>query len=114
MFLVADNDGFKDLKYIGDNTLFPGDSVYVLSGELLKEPTRISIQIGPDEHIEDEWGQYVNHSCDPSVKIVNNQLIAVKQIEKGDSITFDYNVSEDHMSNPFYCNCCNKLIKGKN
>lgn len=109
---VVDNDGFKDLRYYGE-TVLSGTVIYELTGSVLESPTRTSIQIGPNEHIEDDLGQYVNHSCDPSVKVVKNKLICLKDINDGDSITFDYNVSETEMSNPFVCHCCDKLISGK-
>lgn len=112
MFQVFDQDGFKDLKYYG-KTVQPNNLVYNLSGPILDRPTRTSIQISPAKHIEDEWGQYVNHSCNPSVRVDGNKLIAVKRINPGDSITFDYNETEDLMSNPFICHCCDKLVAGK-
>ena len=112
MFKIIDQNEFKDLKYYGDTVLL-GDTIYNLTGSILPYPTRTSIQIGPSQHIEDYQGKYINHSCDPSVKVVNNKLIAVKQINNGDSITFNYNETEDTMSNPFTCHCCGKEISGK-
>ena len=109
---VVDNDGFKDLRYYGE-TVLSGTVIYELTGTVLESPTRTSIQIGSNEHIEDDLGQYVNHSCEPSVKVVYNKLICLKDINNGDSITFNYNVSETEMSNPFVCHCCGKLISGK-
>lgn len=112
MLVISDTDGFKDLIYRG-NSIDHGTIIYTLSGNISTTPTRTSIQIGPNQHIEDELGQYVNHSCNPSVEIVGHNLISVKQINDGDSITFNYNESEDLMSNPFNCHCCNKIIGGK-
>lgn len=112
MFQVASIDGFKGLKYIG-NTLPSNTFVYKLKGKIVNKPTRTSIKIGINKHIEDVWGQYINHSCNPSVIVKNDTLISVKEIRNGDFITFDYNESEENMSNPFYCNCCNKLITGQ-
>lgn len=112
MFKVINRNEFKDLRYYGD-TLKPDDLVYELSGHVLNKPTRTSIQIGPSRHIEDDQGQYINHSCNPNVKVNNNHLVAIKQINNGDSITFDYNETEDEMSNPFKCHCCGKMIAGR-
>lgn len=111
-FIIVDNEGFKDLAYLGSEV--PGDTViYTLSGTILNQPTKTSIQISKNEHIEDELGQYINHNCNPNVKIVDKYVISLKQISDGDSITFNYNDSEDKLSNPFICNCCNKEIIGK-
>tara|TARA_Y100000361_G_scaffold121838_1_gene113914 strand:+ start:785 stop:1258 length:474 start_codon:yes stop_codon:yes gene_type:complete len=40
-------------------------------------------------------------------------LIATKDIKKGEEITFNYKETEDVITNPFYCACCNKKIIGK-
>ena len=114
MLEVIEINDFKDLKYFGKITIPANHVVYTLMGPISSSPTRTSIQIGKNKHVEDVLGQYVNHSCNPTTKVVNSQLIALRDLEYGDSITFDYNTNEDHMSNPFYCNCCNKLITGRN
>jgi uridine kinase len=112
IFEVSNIQEFMDLKYIGPSVQ-SGTSIYKLTGNIKTKPTRTSIQIGPDKHIEDEWGQYINHSCYPSVKIIDGNLVAIKELELETSITFDYNQNEDNMSDPFLCHCCNKLIGGK-
>ena len=110
--IVSDTNGFKDLIYTGPQV--PSNTVvYILTGAISTGPSRTSIQIGPNQHIEDDLGQYINHSCNPTVKISGYNLVSVKELNPGDSITFNYNDSEALMSNPFYCNCCNKLIGGK-
>jgi len=40
-------------------------------------------------------------------------LIASKDIKEGEQITFDYKETEDIITNPFYCNCCDKKVIGK-
>ena len=112
IFEVSNIQEFKDLKYIGPSVQ-SGTSIYKLTGNIKTKPTRTSIQIGPNKHIEDEWGQYINHSCYPSVKIIDGNLVAIKELKLETSITFDYNQNEDNMSDPFLCHCCNKLIAGK-
>ena len=74
MFRVLCCDGFKDLVYYGDD-IGSDEIVYTLSGSIVSEPTQTSIQIAPSQHIEDNWGQYINHSCNPTVKVVGNKLI---------------------------------------
>jgi hypothetical protein len=106
-------DGFKDLRYIGTKDIPPDTVVYQMSGRFIETPTRTSIQVGPNLHIEDTLGRYVNHSCDPTVKVVGTQLVSVKTICAGDSVTFNYNETEERVSNPFQCNCCGKIIIGK-
>ena len=105
-------NNFKDLVYDGNKTLHKGYIIHYLSGIIRDKPTRTSIQISRDLHIEDKLGQYINHSCDPSVVIIGQIVITTRDMNNGDSITFDYNENEYNMSNPFKCNCCNKWITG--
>lgn len=105
-------DTFCDLIYTGSEVINKGEIVLILEGDILDYPTRTSIHIGKDQHIEDDIGKYINHACDPTCRVENSTLVAVKQINHGDSITFDYNDSEVLMSDPFECNCCTKPIRG--
>jgi|AP95_1055475.scaffolds.fasta_scaffold131273_1 hypothetical protein len=90
--------------------------VYEFKGTYILEPTRTSIQVDSNNHVEDELGQYVNHNCNPNIKVVKEdemiKLISIKNIKKDTEITFDYNSTEYKLSNPFECNCHGKLIKG--
>ena len=59
-----------------------------------------------------------NHSCDPATYIdtENLQIIALRDISKGDELTFFYPSTEWEMIQPFQCNCqaqnCIKEVKG--
>ncbi len=84
------------------------------NGKLILEPTRTSIQVNEALHVEDEIGGCINHSCQPSCKVTTFFVIALRDIKKGEEITFDYNQNEDALANPFECSCCGKIIRGKN
>jgi hypothetical protein len=77
------------------------DVVHVMTGKISNIPTHKSIHIGDNMHLEDDFGKYINHSFDPNVKVVNNKLIAIKDIDIYDEITFNYNDSELEMVYPF-------------
>lgn len=85
-----------------------------------KTPTYLTVQIGIDEHItlQPTFLQYCNHSCNPSVFFDTSgfELIALKNIEIGDELTFFYPSSEWSMTQSFICNCqsenCLHHIKG--
>tara|TARA_B100000315_G_C14570073_1_gene585029 strand:- start:412 stop:801 length:390 start_codon:yes stop_codon:yes gene_type:complete len=83
----------------------------------LKDPTRTSIQVGPAQHIEDVIGRYVNHNCNPNIKVIrdnrNIKLVAIQNILKTQEITFDYNSTEWKLTYPFRCNCHGTLITGR-
>jgi len=57
---------------------------------------------------------YINHSCDPNVKFENNNLIiAIKDIEEGDELCFDYSTSEDNDWGIEICLCGTPLCRKK-
>jgi len=79
------------------------------------------VQIGEDLYMgpsgrEDD---FFNHSCDPNdgLKIKDEKvfLIAVKDIKKGEEITWDYSTTMDEDEFEMICNCgsknCRKIIR---
>lgn len=107
-----------DSKYVDGKGLIlrksvkKGEIVFVLSGRIFDHPTRESIHIGNNKHIYDEYGIFINHSFDPSVRIESINVIALKDLHDGDEITFNYNDSEINMANTFYVG--DVLVSGKN
>lgn len=93
-----------------------GDTLFKLKGNILANPTRTSIQIGKKQHIEDEIGGHVNHSCMPNCFVDQKKkiLVCLRDIAIGEEIMFDYNANEDSLAEPFQCECCHKTIYGRN
>ena len=90
-----------------------GSVVYTLTDTIkLLNPTRTSIRIQENMHVEDEIGRYINHSCYPTCKIDGLNVVAVKDIQQDQEITFNYTENEDFMASPFKCKCCDRIIKG--
>ncbi len=62
---------------------------------------------------------FINHSCDPNVYVKTKDgvrnVYALKDIKKGDEITYDYSVNGDN-DGVFKCNCgsqnCRKVYQG--
>ena len=58
--------------------------------------------------------KYLNHSCDPNAGIKNNvEIVAMKQINKGEEITFDYAMNNiDNWKTKCSCGSknCRKII----
>jgi hypothetical protein len=79
-----------------------GQVVFTLTGTILDKPIRESIHVGGGIHILDERGAYINHSFDPTTIIDNINVVAIKELNEGDEITFNYNESEINMASPFY------------
>ena len=83
-----------------------------LSGPISSYPTRTSIQIGDQQHVEDCYGAYSNHSFTPTTKIHNGCIIAIVDMNIGDEITFNYNDTEKSLSCPFIDTATNIYVKG--
>jgi hypothetical protein len=77
-----------------------GECVLQLDGPVTSAPTRTSIELATDRHIEDELGQFVNHSFDPSTFVdkTRSRLVALRRIQPGEEIT----VNETDMACPFF------------
>jgi hypothetical protein len=77
--------------------------------EICITPSRFTVQADETKHIllSPEHLQYINHSCRPNAffDVDNLQLVALREIEEGDEITFFYPSSEWKMSETFTCNC---------
>ena len=62
-----------------------------------------------------EWTPQ-NHSCDPNTEFKGLNIIAKKEIKKGEELTLDYALFLDENMDPFECSCgspnCRGLIKG--
>ncbi len=74
-----------------------------------------AIQIGPREW-RDSAGiaRYVNHSCDPNCGIKNRiKIVAMRTIEPGEQITFDYEMTEKSTWWRMRCRCGSPLCRGK-
>ena len=79
--------------------------IYELEGLLIKKPSKISIHIGNNLHVEDKFlGRYINHSFEPNTKIELNKIIALRDIKPYEELTFNYNDSEVNMAYPFEAN----------
>ena len=105
-----------------------GDPILLLRGEISGQPSRFSVQLGPDQHMEVpadvrveqpldryRW-RFLNHSCEPNAKFDNRSLIAIRNIAASAQITFDYNTTEYDLASPFECHCesdnCYGVVRG--
>lgn len=102
-----------------------GERIMRVVGEEVTRPTRHSIQVGVDLHLESfgkdasdlgsAW-RYLNHSCEPNARMEGRDLVALRAIASGEQVTFDYNANEWDMATPFLCACgaaqCRGLIRG--
>lgn len=111
-FSIITVDGYT--KLVSNHQFEPTDILIVLSGPEIENPTRTSIQIGEGRHIEDYYGQFINHSFTPNTYVMNGCIIAEQTIKPGDEITFNYNENETKMVYPFIDLTTCLPVKGKN
>jgi uncharacterized protein len=80
-----------------------------------------SIQIDDELYLvgdeELEPADFANHSCDPNAGIVGNiLLVAMRSVEPGEEICFDYAMSDAVDYDEFVCACgtdlCRKIVTG--
>jgi hypothetical protein len=96
-----------------------GTRIYKCIGEILDHPTLFTVQINESKHVNCTQGtcEYTCASCDPNAKfqLENDEelvLIALRDIQKGEQITFNYCLTEWKMANPFKCLCGAKNCLG--
>jgi len=118
---VLQND-ITGQKSLHTNIAFNKDEVLCnfSAGSISLIPTYLTVQIDLNKHItlQPDFLQYCNHSCEPNVffNTTSFELVALKNINVGDELTFFYPSSEWDINQQFTCNCgnknCLKTIKG--
>jgi len=107
---IVKNDDF--CKLIVSKEYTKGTVIHTLKGEMYTEPSRTTIEVGKDQHVDDPYGIYINHSFTPSCLIINDTVVAGNDMKSGDEITFNYNVSETKMATPFTDNHTGEMVSG--
>ena len=77
------------------------------SENIMDKPNRFTVQIARDRHTHVGKLAALNHSCDPNVILDTEtmQMIACKDIQKGEELYFFYPSTEWQMDAPFICLC---------
>ena len=75
--------------------------------KLFDKANRYTVQISQTKHTEVGKLSALNHSCDPNVILdtENLQMIACRDIEQGEELSFFYPSTEWEMDAPFICLC---------
>ena len=104
--MVSHGDG---RALLATGSIAAGERLIALAHVFVDLPSRYTIQI--EEHLHQagtgEADDFMNHSCDPNVMIdfISLEVIALRPITAGELITFDYNICEWDMREPFSCEC---------
>ena len=95
-----------------------GDLLVVFAGSALEgkdipglssEQRRLLLQVEEDlyllSHVEG-WADWVNHCCDPNAGLRGQvTLVAMRDIERGEEICYDYAMSDGSSYDGFDCRC---------
>ena len=75
--------------------------------KVIDKANRYTVQIGRDRHTEVGKLSALNHSCAPNVILdtENLQMVACRDIDQGEELSFFYPATEWEMDAPFICLC---------
>ncbi|MBI3504528.1 MAG: SET domain-containing protein [Proteobacteria bacterium] len=123
---VAEVDG--ELRLVTMRSVAAGERLFELEGDLVTVPTRYSVQVGKSLHLDagseyplEEvyarfYWRFMNHHCEPATMIRGRDVIALRDLEPADAVTFNYNTTEADMAESFQCRCgsarCEGTIRG--
>lgn len=105
-----------------------GTVLFRIEGYETRTPTKYSLQVGRDLHLDQRgardatdrvrrfYWRYMNHACEPSTRIVDRTVVALRDINALEGVTFDYNTTEYDLAEPFRCGCgsahCVGVVRG--
>jgi hypothetical protein len=102
-----------------------GTLIFRIEGDLTPQPSRYSVQVGygmhvdlQGEHTAEEildryFWRFMNHSCEPSALVRERDVIAARDINPWEPVTFDYNTTEWEMAEAFACACGSRHCLGQ-
>jgi hypothetical protein len=107
-----------------DEPIAAGTLIVTFTGPFLRyaetTPRTYALQIGPDLYIGASSGpdDFINHSCEPNagfrIEGTTADLHAIRDIEAGEEILFDYSTTLDEDDFTMVCQCgtpsCRKVI----
>jgi len=126
--LVVKSTGKYGKGIFAGEDIRKGEVIYVLSGERMNLAEMISrvnskkeyiddpLQIGKRTYIDlDTFSHTFNHNCDPNAGIrKNSELFALRDIKKGEEITYDYSATIAPTKWHMKCKCgshkCRKIL----
>ena len=108
-------DGEKGLFTTAD--VVQGEILLTYNGPPLDHPTRLSIQIDDNVHIEGTGNSnaYLNHSCDANAYVdwEGRCLRARRHIQTAEEITCNYFTTDYELHEQFTCRCGSPECKGE-
>ena len=102
-----------------------GTRLFRLTGREHETPTKYSVQVGANLHLDQDcardelelvrryFWRYLDHACEPTTRIRERAVIAVRDIVEGEGVTFHYCTTEYDMASPFACRCGSSRCMGE-
>jgi len=109
------------IEWIPEGTTVAGFGGWVVTHDTLEtfshDRQSRSIQVDQDLYLVSgdtpEPGDFLNHSCEPSCGLVGaNVLVAMRDIEVGEELTFDYATCDSSDYDEFTCLCAEPTCRG--
>jgi len=119
---VLDQEGHRRLIALRD--IPRGSHLFRLTGREVARPTRHSVQVGARLHLDPDctrdelelvhryFWRYLDHACEPTTRILDREVIALRDIAGGEGVTFHYCTTELDMASPFECHCASPRCMG--
>ncbi len=104
-------------RLVTTQAIAAGTVLFRIEGYETRTPTKYSVQVGPGLHLDQRgardatdrvrrfYWRYMNHACEPTTRILDREVIALRDIAPLEGVTFDYNTTEWDMAEPFRCLC---------
>jgi hypothetical protein len=115
-------------RLVATQSIAAGTVLFRIEGFETRTPTKYSLQVGRDLHLDQRgardatdrvrrfYWRYMNHACEPNTRIVDRQVVALRDIAALEAVTFDYNTTEYDVAEPFPCRCgarwCVGVVRG--
>ena len=115
-------------RLVAVQSIAAGTVLFRIEGFETGTPTKYSLQVGRDLHLDQRgahdatdrvrrfYWRYMNHACEPSTRIADRQVVALRDIAALEAVTFDYNTTEYDIAEPFRCTCgarsCVGIVRG--
>jgi hypothetical protein len=107
----------SEYRLVATRPIPAGQRIFRIEGDLTDQPSRYSVQVGYQLHIDLKDGhaveeildryfwRFMNHSCEANAQIRELDVMATRNISPWEPVTFNYNSTEWEMAEPFACHC---------
>ena len=115
-------------RLIAMRNIARGTHLFRITGRENATPTRYSVQVSATLHLDQDcardeldlvrryFWRYLDHACEPTTRVLDREVVAVRDITEGEGVTFHYCTTEYDMASPFDCHCrsprCIGVVRG--